>query len=117
VSEVSSEDGEVDGLTVSDFESSNDEGGHGSGEFSGDGGVDLGSEGGEEEREEVSVGKSPSTTRLSSESRSRYAMVRSHDEKKKGNSTHGHSNEIGKFSSTGRERKEGEIGRSASSPK
>jgi len=37
-------------LTVSDLESSNDEGGHGGSEFSGDGGVDL-KDGREEEKE------------------------------------------------------------------
>lgn len=39
--ELSSEDGAVDGLSVSSLECSDDEGGHGAGELSGDGGVDL----------------------------------------------------------------------------
>lgn len=94
MSEVTSEDGEVHGLTVSDLESSNDEGGHGCGELSGDGRVDL---------------KEGSKGREGTKSVTRpipvYAFGRVETEQKN-DKTHGHSDEVGEFGSSTMEERE-----------
>lgn len=72
MSEVSSEDAEVDGLTVSDLESSDDEGGHGGGEFSSDSRVDLKEE--SKEGREVSDASDSSFMRLDASKLSRRTI-------------------------------------------